>query len=361
MKVLSNMFRILLLIIGSGLFLSGAALGESVALADNAAPGPGNNYDLISNGERISLKGGDFTIAPPRGWEVFTNHPSLTLLMQVPHESSLKYQRTIQVASFGGKKYIDDVTAREFEKIIVSKFSQLTASIEGYEVREHRVVDMADGREGILFYTDFTLDGVSMMQAHILVSSEVRHYLLTFTDLRDHFEKEEYSQFLNEAWSSMISAELAGAMGSSVLNTLGLAKYKRFQALILFGLGAVGMIVFLIIFNLIRKKFAGNSFGSYREEEESTGHGTLPESKIQSSMAASQMPRSAVNTMQGTMSHSIPAKTAGKPVASVQTSAKAPLTTSTAHETHYEVAEAADASEMEDFFADEDEEQNKAI
>ena len=188
-----------------------------------------------------------------------------------------------------------------------------------------------------------------------------RNSLLTFTDLRDHFEKEEFSQYLNEAWSSMISAELAGAVGSSVLSTLGLTKYKRFQALILFGLGSICMIAFFIVFNLVRKKFAGNRFGSYREEEDQTGHNTIPESKIQSSVPASKMPQSAVNTMQGTMSHSIPANKAGKPVASMQNSAKAPLTTSTAHETHYEVAEAADASEMEDFFADEDEDQDKAI
>ncbi len=351
MQVISKTFRSLLLSICACFFLSSTVLASGDP--------PVQSFDFISNGDRIPLKGGDFSIAPPNGWEVFTNHPSLTLLMQIPHESSLKYQRTIQVASFGGKKYIDDVTAREFEKVIVNKFSQLTASIEGYEVREHRIVDMADGREGILFYTDFTLDGITMMQAHILVSSDVHHYLLTFTDIRDHFEKEEFSQYLNEAWSSMVSAELAGAMGSSVLSTLGLTKFKRFQTLILFGLGTVCMIVFLIVFSLVRKKFAGNRFGSYREEEEQTGHGTIPESRIQSSVPASQMPQSAVNTMQGTMSHSVPTKKAGQPVASVQNSAKAPLTTSTAHETHYEVAEAADASEMDDFFADED--QDKAI
>jgi hypothetical protein len=354
MKVLNRLTRSFLL-----LFFASAWLSSTATLASGDPPV--NSFDLISNGERIQVKEGDFSITPPNGWEVFTNHPSLTLLMQVPHEPSLKYQRTIQVASFGGKKYIDDVTAREFEKIIVSKFSQLTASIEGYEVREHRVVDMADGREGILFYTDFTLDGVTMMQAHILVSSDIRHYLLTFTDLRDHFEKEEFSQYLNEAWTSMISAELAGAMGSSVLSTLGLAKYKRFQTLILFGLSTVGMILFLLIFNLARKKFSGNRFGSYREEEDGGDSDTLPESKLQSSMPVSDISQSAMDTMQGTMSHSLPAKKPGKPAASAQSSVQAPLTTSTAHETHYEVAEAADDSEMEDFFAEEDEDQDKAI
>jgi hypothetical protein len=361
MKVLSNMIKAILLSLAALILLSSAAFAEDEAQTPAPGPSAGNSYDLISTGERLSLKGGDFTIVPPNGWEVFTNHPSLTLLMQVPHEASLKYQRTIQVASFGGKKYIDEVTAREFEQIIVSKFSQLSESIEGYAMREHRVVDMADGREGILFYTDFTIDGVSMMQAHILLSSEVRHYLLTFTDLRDHFEKEEYSQFLNEAWTSMISTELAGDMGSSVLSTLGLASYKRFQTLILIGLATVGMTIFLFLFSLARKKFAGNSFGSYREEDDQTSHGTVPESRIQSSMPASEMPRSGANTMHETMSHSAPAKTAGKPVSSLQSSTKAPMTTQTAHETHYEVAEAADESDMEDFFADDDEDKDKAI
>ncbi len=358
MKVLINKVRSFLLLVGALVLLSGGALAESSV--PPAASSPGNSYSFISNGERISIKGGDFKIVPPNGWEVFENHPSLTLLLQVPFEPSLKYQRTIQVASFGGKKYIDDVTAKEFEKIIVSKFSQLSESIEGYAMRDHRFVDMADGREGILYYTDFTIEGISMMQAHILLSSEVRHYLLTFTDLRDHFENEEYSQFLNDAWTSMISTELAGGMSSSVLSALGLAKYKRFQTLIFIGLAAVGMAIFLIVSNLVRKKFARNRFGSYLEDEDQTDYGTDSESRILNSKPASEMPRSTINTMHGTTSHSFPAKTSGKPMVSVQTSTKAPLKTFTSHETQYQVAEVADASEMKDFFADDDEEHDKA-
>ena len=128
------------------------------ARADDA-PSPveaKTDYDFIADGtKRIPLKGGDFSITPPAKWEVYTHHPSLTLLMQVPYKAGIKYQRTIQVASFGGSRFIDEVTAKEYEEVIVRKFSVASASLEDFRVRNHMVIEMADGRQGLLFYTEF--------------------------------------------------------------------------------------------------------------------------------------------------------------------------------------------------------------
>src|SRR4051812_45726586 len=56
--------------------------------------------EYYADGTRITVKGGDFSIKAPKGWEVFTKLDNLTLLMQVPKRPGMKYQRTIQVASF---------------------------------------------------------------------------------------------------------------------------------------------------------------------------------------------------------------------------------------------------------------------
>lgn len=163
---------------------------------------------LIANGEeRVIVKDGDFSMVPPKTWEVFSEMPGLTLLLQVPHSSGQRYQRTIQVASFSGSRFIDDVTAREFEETIVRKFASASASIEDYRVRNHMEVEMADGRTALLFYSEFNFDTVPLMQMHILLSSRERHYLVSYTDLAEHFEKED-NEFLAEAWAAMTSTQL---------------------------------------------------------------------------------------------------------------------------------------------------------
>src|SRR5436305_482282 len=39
--------------------------------------------DLVADGNRVSLRDNDLSVAPPRGWEVYTHLPSLTMLAQV--------------------------------------------------------------------------------------------------------------------------------------------------------------------------------------------------------------------------------------------------------------------------------------
>ena len=104
-------------------------------------------YDFVAkDGKRVSVRDGDFSMQPPPGWEVYVNLPGLSLLMQVPHKAGERYQRTIQVASFSDSRYIDEVTAKEYEKVIVRKFSVASTSIEDYRIRNHMTIEMADGR-----------------------------------------------------------------------------------------------------------------------------------------------------------------------------------------------------------------------
>ncbi|TWW12159.1 hypothetical protein E3A20_03470 [Planctomyces bekefii] len=215
--------------------------------------------DQISSGGRVRARDGDLTMLAPKGWEVFSSLDSLSLLLQVPQQAGLRYQRNIQVASFSEPRFIDEMTAKEYEKVIVQKYSSISSAVEDYQIRNHLTVDLADGRQGLLFYSEFKLEGVPLMQAHILVSSATRHYLMTFTDVAEHFENDAANQFLSEAWASMISAELP---------TKTPQRYETFAAV---GVGVVGFTVLGFIFMAYRTWRSGRSYRQYADGRDVDG------------------------------------------------------------------------------------------
>ncbi len=241
-----------------------------------AAPvDPGKNaYDFVAaGGKRVSVRDGDFSMQPPTGWEVYVNLPSLSLLMQVPHKAGEKYQRTIQVASFSDSRYIDEVTAKEFEDVIVRKFSVASSSIEDYRIRNHMTIEMADGRQGLLFYTEFKIDDVPLMQAHILVSSATRHYLMTFSDVADHFESDAASQFLTEAWDAMISVQLQTKAPT------------RFESAVYFGGGTALVVLFGLLIVGLRKWRSGREYRDFANGKEGDGDDKSGVSSIHSGVS----------------------------------------------------------------------------
>jgi hypothetical protein len=220
-----------------------------------AAGAPGQAFDLVSDGSRIVVEGRGFSIRPPKGWELHTKHPTLSLLLQIPFKSGQRYRRTIQVASFNGARYMDELTAKEFEGLIVKKFSGASGSIENFRIRNHLNVELADGRPGLLFYTEMVIDGVDLMQAHILVSSPDRHYLMTYTDIREHFEDDAAAgQFLTEAWDAMISVELEGQTP------------QRFESMKQVGIGAGAMLLLLVVLWGMRQWHARRALAAYTDD-----------------------------------------------------------------------------------------------
>ena len=161
----------------------------------------------LSDGTPVKIEGKGFSIAPPNGWQIIQTQPGLSLLLKVPPQPDLKYQRNIQVMVFSGPKYIDTPTGQEFSETIVKNYSQSFPGISDYKFRNFDEVVMADGRKGLLFYTEFKLKELAMMQALILLSGADNHYLVIYTDVAENFgEKEGGSQkFLLESWTSMTS------------------------------------------------------------------------------------------------------------------------------------------------------------
>ena len=165
-------------------------------------------YGTVSDGSRISVDDKGFSIIAPEGWNIRRDLPRTSLYLQAANAID-DYVRNIGVVKFTGPKVINEITAEEFSTYLVKNFPAASPEITDYQLRNHQPVQMTDGREGILFYTDFKVRGRAMMQAHILLSSETHHYLATFTDLAEHFENPTSNTgFLAEAWESMISMEL---------------------------------------------------------------------------------------------------------------------------------------------------------
>ena len=185
--------------------VAAAPVGEVKPAASDLLEG-----GTISDGTAIKIDGKGFSINPPAGWQIVQNQPGMSLLLKVPSRPDLKYQRNIQVMEFSGPKYIDAITGQEFSESIVKNYSQFVPGISEYKFRNFDNVAMNDGRNGLLFYTEFKLNDLSMMQALILLSAQNNHYLVIYSDVAENFgEKEGSSQkFLNESWTSMTSIAL---------------------------------------------------------------------------------------------------------------------------------------------------------
>lgn len=179
------------------------------AASTEAVTSTGVSAEEFSDGSRVAIEGKGFSIAPPVGWKIRRDLPRTSLFLQANALSATEYPRNIAVLKFQGPTLINQTSADKFAQFLVKNFPSASPEIADYQLRNHQAIQMADGREGILFYTDFSVRGQAMMQAHILLSSETAHYLVTFTDIADHFENPQGSgEYLATAWAAMTSIEL---------------------------------------------------------------------------------------------------------------------------------------------------------
>jgi hypothetical protein len=211
---------------------------------------------LVSSGERVAIDGKGFSIIAPQGWVVRKNLPRSSLFVQAQVPAS-QYPRNISVVRFAEPKIISAVSAQEFADRLVASFPQVSSTIEGYSLRSHESIKMLDGREGWLFYTEFSDSGRKMMQAHVLVSSETNHYLATYTDVAEHFDGAAAGDaFLSEAWGAMTSIEL-----NSPSPGLGF-DVRRITAVL------IGLSLLFIFSTLVRKFIAKRHYRAMSDAEE---------------------------------------------------------------------------------------------
>lgn len=165
----------------------------------------------IAEGERFEYPERNFSIVPPRGFEVQDNAGGIFLNMREQHRSGLTYRRNIQVFWSKGYHYIDDAAAQRLAEDIGPKFSKYSPTIKDYQVSRHAIVDIGE-RKAILFYNSYTIDKTEMAHIVMLISGDQEHYLVTFTDLLKNYEKNENTDTYNNLWwDCFTSITIAGS------------------------------------------------------------------------------------------------------------------------------------------------------
>lgn len=254
---LKNMFILFLLFLGFPMYLLAGAPDinngnpktalegkpEASATATdqnlNKSAGP---IITISDGSRISFKGGDISIIPPKNWEVHRNADGMTALFQIPYTPSI-YQRTIKILFANVAFTIDEYTLEKFSDIIMEKAIKSSLGQHGYHIRNKLIIELKDGSPALLYYTAFTMNDTDMMEMHILTSSSDGHYLLTYTDVAQNFESDSVGKnHLDLAYESMTSVELDSKSPG------------RFDFAKNLGLGVGSIIIFLVTFHVVRKR-----------------------------------------------------------------------------------------------------------
>lgn len=215
-----------------------------------------------------------FSIEVPEGWEAVKGFAGSSVMMQMPKKEGLDYRDNMQVLTFQRPKELNDFVAEEFAEFITKKFSELSSSVRDYRVREPEFVSLADGRDGILFYADFKLEGMKMMHAHVLTSSQTRHYLISYTAPQSRFQDDGAETGLNIAWQAMTSFKA---------DTPAPAGAVEWIKPVAFGLG--GGAFFAIVLFLWRKqkeKSTVNRYGDTFEGDLEADVHSNPGSRIES-------------------------------------------------------------------------------
>ncbi|MBP6218259.1 MAG: hypothetical protein KA436_06710 [Oligoflexales bacterium] len=228
---------------------------------------------VLSDGKIIEVKAKEFSIAPPIGWQIQKESWNISLLLQgppqkrekTPHgDKTLSYQRNIQVLAFHGALDFDERTIQDFKITLAEQYSKLPF-VKDFKVQSSDSVVLADGADAVLFYTDFFMAETPMMQAHLLVSSPSRHYVISFTDFAENLLGGMDSPHFKEAWDSMKSFHTELRPSSSGFYSLSAVLLGVIAALFIAG----------VIFNRRRKKevfedeMDGEGLASAREESDS--------------------------------------------------------------------------------------------
>lgn len=232
----------------------------------NPIPSSRTNGSLvISTGERVEVPVKGFSIIPPRDWQVYPNLPGVTLLLEAPlsKQGRKVYPRNILVLSFPDPIPIDNQTMQEFHKTLTKNFTNPARNLEKYNIYSSELINLKNGEPAILYYADFESQDQKMRQVHLLVSSDMAHFLVSFTDIRDNFENPKSVAIFQGAKESLLSIQLESS-----------APTRTNWLLIVFAIVALLLSIWIAIARMQRnQKFDESTLRSPEnpDDDESTG------------------------------------------------------------------------------------------
>ena len=239
------------------------------------------SQEIVTNADgRIQVGSSGFSMMPPTGWKVRNNVPGLSLVLEAHEEKSTKYRSTIQVRVADGPRYLDSVGIADFQEEITDKLGRDGGSLRDFTVRNSELVKTDDGRDALLVYTGFNMNGVDLLQAHLMISNENQNVVVTYTDLSDKFDSNAADAPLGIAWAAMTTAQIPGKNPERFAGPIQIAA--------LAGLLIVFIAVLLTIRNaLARKAYAQAGTGVESETNLSMNSESLNTNPPSSLMAIS--------------------------------------------------------------------------
>jgi len=197
-----------------------ARLAFGQEAAPQAAPNPAGRFAIDEAG---------ISILTLPGWEIKPKTNGISLMMLEPEkdpipmsevqsgkitgakpkdgEELVRYRRSFSVAVKHSPAAIDQEQMDSF-KADLTKYFQGLGYAKDFQIIDGKFVDVKSKGDGILLFSQATMNGILMQQMHLLVSGSEKHVIVTYADLAASFA--QGGESYNQAWQTMMSVEVPG-------------------------------------------------------------------------------------------------------------------------------------------------------
>ena len=222
------------------IFLSGLCGFAGVAISAEDS-----RSEEIADGSNIELAPG-LSLTPIKGWLLERKAGGMTLVMKevlpttgaTPTDYSKPlFARNISVMTFSKARPIDAKSIDEL-KGEIGKMIMRDSYLSDFAFTEGKLFDYKGKNDGVVLFSQLTVNNYQMMQMQIVVSGGEKSYLLTYSDLASNFAN---PATFDAAWKSMTS-----------INVTGIAPKRYHKEMLLGGALSGGFLALVVPFFLIR-------------------------------------------------------------------------------------------------------------
>jgi hypothetical protein len=212
--------------------------GEHAAAPVHEQPTATTTMNEISDGSVVDL-GEGLSIAPIAGWSIQRKALGMSLVMKevLPAQtgdvdySKPIFARNLTVMTMPSARPIDEASVAELKAEIGNMFAK-DSSLKDFAFTDHRFFDYKGKNDGLILFSQLTVNNYPMMQMQVIVSGEAKSYLMTYSDLASNFAN---PASYDAAWKSMTSIQVSGIAP------------KRYQRELMIGGGVVGVLLAIIL------------------------------------------------------------------------------------------------------------------
>jgi hypothetical protein len=199
----------------------------------------------IADGSNIELTPG-LSLTPIKGWLLERKAAGMTLVMKevtptngaTPTDYSKPiFARNISLMTLSKARPIDAKSIDEL-KLEISKMIIRDSYLSDFAFTEAKLFDYKEKNDGVVLFSQLTVNNYQMMQMQIVVSGGDKSYLLTYSDLASNFAN---PATFDAAWKSMTSVTVPGT-----------APKRYHQEMLLGGALSGGFLALVVPFFLIR-------------------------------------------------------------------------------------------------------------